>query len=161
MKTAVYSSPIGEITLAVDNGALIGLWFKGQKFDCAGLYDAPECEGDAPMLKKAELWLDEYFSGRIPEAELKVSPRGTEFQKKVWQALTEIPYGQTASYGSIAKDINCRSARAVGSAVGRNPVSIIIPCHRVIGTDGSVTGYAGGIERKIYLLELEKSKTIN
>lgn len=156
MKTSVYSSPIGDITLAADEGALIGLWFKGQKYDCAGLKAAPECDGDAEMLVKTAAWLDAYFSGKIPTEQLALSPRGTEFQKRVWQALTEIPYGSLTSYGEIAEKINCLSARAVGSAVGRNPISIIIPCHRVVGKDGSLTGYAGGTERKMYLLNLEK-----
>lgn len=156
MKTAVYISPIGEITLAADEGTLIGLWFKGQKYDCAGLKAAIERDGDAEMLDKAAAWLDAYFSGKIPTEQLQLAPRGTAFQKRVWQALTEIPYGGLTAYGEIAKKINCRSARAVGSAVGRNPISIIIPCHRVVGKDGSLTGYAGGTERKKFLLELEK-----
>lgn len=156
MKTAVYVSPLGNITLAADEGALIGLWFEGQKYDRAGLKSAPECDCDAEMLNKTAAWLDSYFAGEKPTEELKLAPRGTDFQKKVWQALTEIPYGEVTTYGAIAEKTNCRSARAVGSAVGRNPISVIIPCHRVVGTNGSLTGYAGGMERKQFLLELEK-----
>lgn len=155
MKTELYRSPIGDITLAADEGKLIGLWFVGQKYDRAGLYDAPETAGDAETLHKTMLWLDAYFAGHEPTGEIPLAPKGTDFQRKVWQALCTIPYGERTDYGSIARLTDCRSARAVGSAVGRNPISIIIPCHRVLGADGSFTGYAGGIERKKYLLALE------
>ncbi len=151
-----YASPIGEILIAADFEAVTGLWFEGQKYFGAGLGDvlfvSPESH---EPLKLAVCWLEKYFSGKKPETLPQLKPRGTEFQKKVWDALRDIPYGSTVSYAHIAEEIDCKSPRAVGSAVGRNPISILIPCHRVIGSGGNLTGYAGGIERKIFLLQLE------
>lgn len=161
MKTAIYESPLGVITLCADNGALIGLWFKGQKYDRAGLCAGQEMPEDGHVLELAAKWLDAYFSGEIKETEFSLNARGTEFQKRVWNELIKIRPGTTASYGEIAEQIGCRSARAVGSAVGRNPISIIIPCHRVLGANGSLTGYAGGMERKRALLALELDKANN
>lgn len=160
MKTAIYSSPLGEILLSSDGTALTGLWFKGQKYEGRGLPEDcvnTDINGDGVLIWASE-WLNDYFAGRRPETDFELRPKGTVFQLKVWKALTEINYGETASYGMIAEKIGCRSARAVGSAVGKNPISLIIPCHRVIGSDGSLTGYAGGIERKRWLLELEAGK---
>ena len=160
MMKDIYFSPLGEIILAAEGGAITGLWFKGQKYECAGLGPRTEnTQEDAAVLTLAAEWLDAYFEGKEPELNFSVMPRGTDFQKKVWAELMNIPYGNTASYGSVAQKLACRSARAVGTAVGRNPVSIIIPCHRVLGAGGKLTGYAGGIERKLKLLELENKFT--
>ena len=147
-----YDSPLGEIVLAADGDALIGLWFAGQAHFGAGL-QRPE-EGDCAVLREARAWLDTYFAGKAPAALPKISPRGTAFQQRVWQALLQIPRGETVTYGALAAKLGSH-ARAVGGAVGRNPISILIPCHRVVGADGSLTGYAGGTERKRRLLELE------
>lgn len=150
-----YDSPLGKIVLAADGDALIGLWFKGQAHFGAGLREASE--GDCAVLRETKAWLDAYFAGKTPEALPKLAPRGTAFQQQVWQALLQIPRGETMTYGALAKTLGSH-ARAVGGAVGRNPISILIPCHRVIGADGTLTGYAGGTERKKRLLELEKSR---
>ena len=147
-----YDSPLGRIVLASDGEALIGLWFEGQAHFAATLQDAEE--GDCAVLRETMTWLDAYFAGETPEALPKLAPRGTAFQQKVWQALLQIPRGETITYGALAKTLGSH-ARAVGGAVGRNPISILIPCHRVIGADGSLTGYAGGTERKKRLLKLE------
>lgn len=155
MQSRIYLSPLGKIILAADNGALIGLWFSGQKYERAGLSGA-EPESEEPVLEQAAAWLDAYFSGRELPPAPPLAPRGTEFQKRVWRELMNIPFGATAAYGELAERLGCGAARAVGSAVGRNPISIIIPCHRVIGSGGKLTGYAGGIERKKALLELEQ-----
>lgn len=158
MKTAIYSSPLGEILLAAGEDALTGLWFVGQRYEGRGLpenCERTELGGDA-VLRSAAQWLDEYFSGEKPELCFALSPGGTAFQRRVWDVLLTVPYGETVSYGEIAARLGCRSARAVGSAVGKNPISLIIPCHRVVGADGGLTGYAGGIERKKKLLELER-----
>lgn len=147
-----YASPLGEIVLAADGDALIGLWFSGQAHFGAGLQNAEE--GDCPVLREAKEWLDDYFAGNTPARTPKLKPRGTAFQQKVWAALAEIPRGETVTYGALAQKLGSH-ARAVGGAVGRNPISILIPCHRVVGADGSLTGYAGGIERKKELLKIE------
>ena len=149
-----YDSPLGEIVLAADGDALIGLWFEGQAHFGAGLGDA--AEGDCAVLREAKAWLDDYFAGKTPVTRPKLAPRGTAFQQRVWQALLEIPRGETVTYGALAAKLHSH-ARAVGGAVGRNPISILIPCHRVIGADGSLTGYAGGAERKRRLLKLEEA----
>ena len=159
MEKQIYESPLGEIILAAHGGALAGLWFKGQKYEQAGLgkLSGSEAEGqaDKTVLAMAARWLDGYFAGEAQEVDFLVQPHGTAFQRRVWAALLEIPRGETLSYGALAQRLGCRSARAVGAAVGRNPVSVIIPCHRVLGSGGALTGYAGGIERKRTLLELE------
>ena len=147
-----YASPLGEIVLAAEGDALIGLWFSGQAHFGAGLRGAED--GDCVVLREAKAWLDDYFAGKAPETLPKLRPRGTEFQKKVWAELLKIPRGETATYGSLAEKLGSH-ARAVGGAVGRNPISIMIPCHRVVGKDGSLTGYAGGTERKAALLKIE------
>ena len=155
-----YPSPLGGITLVCDGGVLTGLRFDGQR----GFEDAPAAPtaGEEPaVISLAKEWLDVYFSGREPGFTPPLRLDGTPFQKAVWDILLTIPYGRTATYGEIAKVIEERlcvkkmSAQAVGGAVGRNPVSLIVPCHRVVGSDGSLTGYAGGIGRKRRLLELE------
>ena len=153
-----YKSPLGAITLAADGDALAGLWLEGQKYFGAGRALTP---GDAPALALARDWLDRYFAGERPAPrELSLAPAGTEFQRAVWALLCEIPYGETSTYGALARRMpgGMTSPRAVGAAVGRNPISIIIPCHRVLGADGSLTGYAGGLERKRWLLEFEGAR---
>ncbi len=147
-------SPLGLLTLAAEDGALIGLWMENQRSFRAGVpQDAPIDPRAAPFAR-ARAWLDAYFAGQNPPVDVPLRPHGTDFQRRVWRALGEIPYGQTATYGQLAEQLGS-SPRAVGSAVGRNPLSLLIPCHRVVGADGSLTGYAGGIERKKALLTLE------
>lgn len=149
-----YSSPLGTLTVAAEGDALTALVIQGQKYEELHLKGEGR-ELETPVLRQARIWLDAYFQGRNPAVDgLPLSPRGTEFQKKVWQALLAIPYGTTSTYGALAAQL-VSSARAVGTAVGRNPISILIPCHRVIAADGSLTGYAGGIENKEKLLKLE------
>ncbi len=155
-------SPLGTITLASDGTALTGLWFDGQKYDRAGLSAQAE-QADLPVFTQARQWLTRYFRAE-PAGELPpLAPAGTVFQQTVWTILGEIPYGQTRTYGQIAVETAARlgrpqaAARAVGSAIGRNPISILIPCHRVIGAGGSLTGYAGGIARKRAMLALEQT----
>ncbi len=148
-----YDSPVGKITLAAVNDALCGLWFVGQKYYCAGMPEKFTTCVDTPILQHAKQWLDKYFAGMQPCAtELKISPHGTEFQQQVWHALIDIPYGHVATYGDIARRVGAKSPRAVGGAIGHNPISIIIPCHRVVGANGNMTGYAGGIQIKQKLL---------
>lgn len=154
-----YVSPMGNIVLAGDGTALTGLWFEGQKRFGTGLTDGAE-RAELPVFGQTKKWLDIYFGGGEPAFTPAVALRGSEFQIAVWNVLSAIPYGKTVTYGEIAKNLTAvtgrkTSARAVGSAVGRNPVSIIVPCHRVLGADGSLTGYAGGVERKRELLRLE------
>lgn len=158
--TCTYASPLGDIELASNGEALIGLWFKGQKYDAATLSPTTQEKPDDSVLAQARAWLDAYFEGRNPGEIPPCAPCGSEFRQLVWAKLAEIPYGELVTYGDIAKAIEAdtgkkRSARAVGGAVGHNPVSIILPCHRVVGASRSLTGYAGGIERKIALLKLE------
>lgn len=155
-----YHSPIGGITLACDGEALTGLWFDGQKYFADTLADDHE-EQSLPIFDQTIKWLDLYFCGKVPEFTPALNMKTTPFRKSVWEILLTIPYGQTMTYGEIAriiakqKGLSQMSAQAVGGAVGHNAISLIIPCHRVIGTNGSLTGYAGGIERKRYLLNLE------
>lgn len=155
-----YDSPLGGITLASDGVSLTGLWFEGQKHFASAL-SAEHTEGMTPVFETAVEWLDIYFSGREPAFIPPLCLKGTDFQKKVWDILLTIPYGKTMTYGRIAEMIANTggragtAARAVGGAVGRNPISLIVPCHRVIGADGDLTGYAGGMERKKKLLAME------
>ena len=157
-----YNSPLGAILLAADDTGLTGLWFEGQKYFSAGLDDKCE-ERELPVFETAKHWLNIYFSGNEPDFTPPLNFIGTEFQKEVWEILLTIPYGRTMSYGEIAKQIAGKrgtehlSAQAVGGAVGDNRISVIVPCHRVVGSNGSLTGYAGGIDKKIKLLELEKT----
>ena len=156
-----YPSPIGNILLAADEMGLTGLWFEGQKYFALDL-DKEHEEKEIPLFEKVKQWLDIYFSGRKPDFTIPIHLTGTEFQNEVWKILCTIPYGHTMTYGEIAKQIAARkglahmSAQAVGGAVGHNRISIIVPCHRVVGANGSLTGYAGGIEKKAKLLKLEK-----
>ena len=157
-----YESPLGGITLSCDGKALTGLWFDGQKHFGESLNGIRE-EKNLPVFSEADRWLDLYFSGRNPAFTPELNPRATDFRKAVWRILLTVPYGETVTYGEIAVRLAKQrllprsSARAVGSAVAHNAIALIIPCHRVIGADGSMTGYAGGIERKRKLLEWEKS----
>ncbi len=158
-----YSSPIGELILACSENGLMGLWIKGQKYECRTLpKENVIIKNDFPILIQARKWLDDYFNDMHPIiSTLPLDPIGTEFQKTVWDILIKIPYGQVTTYNDISKEIASKkgiarmSAQAVGGAVGHNQISIIIPCHRVIGSNGSLTGYAGGIDKKIKLLTHE------
>lgn len=155
-----YESPLGAITMASDGEALIGLWFDGQKYFADCLESEYE-EKMLPIFEQADQWLSIYFSGQQPDFTPMLSMKTTEFRKAVWEIMLSIPYGKTMTYGEIAdriakqKGLQKMSAQAVGGAVGHNSISLIIPCHRVVGTNGSLTGYAGGIEKKVKLLELE------
>ena len=155
-----WESPVGELTLCSDGTALTGLWFRGQKFFAQGKPLGQPAE--LPVFRDAEEWLQKYFRGERPDPGLlPLAPEGTAMQKIVWDLLLRIPYGHTETYGSLARKTaeamgkSSMSAQAVGGAVGRNPISILIPCHRVVGANGSLTGYAGGLEKKAFLLELE------
>lgn len=158
-----YPSPLGGITMAGSGGEITGLWFDGQKYFGSTLPEAYE-EGDLPVFREAERWLDVYFSGRDPEFTPPLSLRTTPFRRAVWEILLAIPFGQTITYGEIARRIagqrglSGMSAQAVGGAVGHNPISLIIPCHRVIGTSGGLTGYAGGVDKKEWLLRMERGR---
>lgn len=161
--TTFYESPIGRMLLAADDAGLTGLWFEGQKY-FARCLDRETEEKELPVFAEAKRWLDIYFSGKEPDFTPPLHFIGTDFQKEVWEILCAIPYGQTMTYGAIAdqlakkRGLSRMSAQAVGGAVGHNNLSIIVPCHRVVGSDGSLTGYAGGIERKTFLLNLENAK---
>lgn len=155
-----YHSPLGDILLAADSAGLTGLWFEGQKYFALYL-DKEHEEKELPVFEEAKRWLDIYFSGKNPDFQVPLHFTGTDFQNEVWEILYAIPYGQTTTYGEIAAQLAKKrglprmSAQAVGDAVGHNEISIIVPCHRVVGASGSLTGYAGGIEKKIELLRLE------
>lgn len=157
-----YDSPLGGILLAADEIGLTGLWFDGQKYFALDL-SGERIEQEMPVLTEARRWLDIYFTGKEPDFTPPLHPAGSEFRKAVWEILSQIPYGQTTTYGEIARQLAEKqglarmSAQAVGGAVGHNEISIIIPCHRVVGTNGSLTGYAGGIHKKEQLLELERA----
>lgn len=158
--TSKYTSPLGGVLLAADEVGLRGLWFDGQKYFARDLPDE-RTERETPVLSEAKRWLDLYFGGQEPDFLPPLHPVGTPFRQAVWEILLRIPYGKTVTYGEISKQLAEKmglermSAQAVGGAVGHNKISIIIPCHRVVGSNGSLTGYAGGIDRKIKLLELE------
>ena len=154
MYSTHYSSPIGEILIASDGEAICGLWFFGQKhFPSSDNFIQND---DLAIFKDVKRWLDEYFNGSKPEIKFRLRPEGSEFRVKVWRILSEIPYGETMTYGEIARKISpTMSAQAVGGAVGCNPISILIPCHRVLGKNGELTGYAGGLDRKVELLKIE------
>lgn len=170
-KIMIYDSPIGKLTLSGDGTSITGLWIEGQKYfgrtletenresnGCVGGSDNAEpCE----VFGEVREWLEAYFRGEQKAISFSLAPKGSAFQKSVWEVLEAIPYGETTTYGEIARKLADRqgkpsmSAQAVGGAVAHNPISILIPCHRVVGANGSLTGYAGGIERKIKLLALE------
>lgn len=157
-----YDAPLGRILLAADEAGLTGLWFDGAKYFADGL-PAERTEQETPILSETRRWLDLYFAGKNPGFLPPLHPVGSAFQQAVWALLLQIPYGQTVTYGELARQLAEKhgrprmSAQAVGGAVGHNKISIIIPCHRVVGTGGSLTGYAGGIDRKVQLLALEQA----
>lgn len=166
--TTLYPSPLGEIRLVSEGGKLSGLWFVGEKADREFEKEARgkgvEEGGDELILQRAKEWLERYFKGENPRIdEIPLSPSGSAFAKQVWELLVRIPYGEVCTYGELAKEMarithkHNMAAQAIGGAVGRNPISIIIPCHRVIGANGNLTGYAGGLEKKVALLELERA----
>ena len=160
--STTYPSPLGLITIASTEDALVGLWIEGQKYFIGSLKEPLTERPDLPILIQTRQWLDRYFAGEQPSlTELKLAPIGSDFRQRVWSILCQIPYGETTTYGEIAKQVAAElgretmSSQAIGGAVGHNPISIIIPCHRVVGTNGSLTGYAGGIDKKIWLLTHE------
>ena len=156
-------TPLGEIRLRSDGKSLTGLWFVGQVNDAKEHSDI-EIKDDLPIFGQVETWLESYFFGKQTPITFPLQPKGTIFQERVWKILQEIPYGETMTYGEIAqriakeKGVATYSAQAVGQAVGKNPISILIPCHRVLGKNGALTGYAGGVHRKEQLLKLERGK---
>ena len=151
-------SPVGMLTLSSDGAALTGLWLDGQKYFGVGLSDTVK-ENDLPVFEQASAWLDAYFAKAPLPALPPLAPQGSPFRQAVWRLLLEIPYGTVTTYGALARTLRGQgisaAAQAVGGAVGHNPISILIPCHRVVGSDGSLTGYAGGVANKQFLLELE------
>ena len=161
-----YDSPLGGITMASDGESLSGLWFDGQKYFGAGLAADEEEQTESgeilPVFEETKKWLDIYFDGKEPDFTPRLHLQGSPFRIEVWEILLKIPYGKTTTYKEIAERVAAQrgipsmSAQAVGGAVGHNPVSIIVPCHRILGTDGSLTGYAGGVEKKKSLLALEQ-----
>lgn len=158
----IYNFPIGKLTVASNEENIVGLWLDGQKYYMDILKGKEYQEKETETIKLAKKWLDKYFGKGKPEiSELPIELIGSDFRKQIWKILSEIPYGKVITYRDIAKQIaeqkgiKTMSAQAVGGAVGHNPISVIIPCHRVVGTNGSLTGYAGGIKNKIKLLELE------
>ena len=157
-----YDSPLGGITLSSNGTELTGLWFEKQKYFASSLNTEMVENSDLKVFQDTKSWLERYFSNKKPEiTELPLAPAGSDFRKAVWEILCEIPYGKVTTYGEISKKIakqmkkSTMSAQAIGGAVGHNPISIIIPCHRVIGANGNLTGYAGGLDLKIKLLEHE------
>ena len=152
-----YASPLGPILLAADETGLTGLWFEAQKY-FPSFWGVDYQEKETPVLTETVRWLDVYFSGKDPGFLPPLHPQGSPFRQTVWDILLTIPRGQTMTYGEIARRLGVRSAQAVGGAVGHNPISILIPCHRVVGSDGSLTGYAGGFDRKTRLLQLEGAR---
>lgn len=156
--TQLIPSPLGNILLSADEIGLTGLWFEGEKYYADAL-PREHIERETPILTDTKRWLDVYFSGREPDFTPPLHPTGSPFRQAVWQLLLEIPYGQTTTYGALAKRLGGvrMSAQAVGGAVGHNPISIIVPCHRVVGANGSLTGYASGLDCKIKLLEIEQT----
>ena len=155
-----YASPVGTIYLAAEDGALTGLWIEGQKYFAATLDQHQTQERESAPLLAAKQWLDAYFQKEPLPPLPPLAPKGSAFRQEVWKLLLEITYGKTTTYGALAQTLRSRgisaAAQAVGGAVGHNPISIIIPCHRVVGADGSLTGYAGGVQIKRRLLELEE-----
>lgn len=164
--TAEYLSPVGQLTVASDGGSIVGLWMEGQRYFLDTLPTMPMPKDDLEVFDRARDWLDRYFAGEMPHCgELSLKPIGGTFRQAVWNCLCQIPYGEVTTYGTIAKTVAAElgkekmSAQAVGGAVGHNPISIIIPCHRVVGTMGNLTGYSGGMDKKLWLLALEGADT--
>lgn len=156
-----WKSPLGGMTFAAKEGALIGLWFDGQTYFASTLPEKGVEDREVPVFQEARRWLELYFAGRVPEFTPALALEGTPFRLAVWEILKSIPYGQTMTYGEIgeriarARGMERMSAQAIGGAVGHNPISLIVPCHRVVGAHGALTGYAGGLDRKEALLRLE------
>ncbi len=157
-----YCSPLGRMTLVSNGKELTGLWFEGQKYSSIALDSIAHDKDDLPVFQETIRWLDTYFGGEIPDFTPPIRMHGTVFRQMVWEILLTIPYGQTTTYGEIArrvareKKVPVMSAQAVGGAVGHNDIALIIPCHRVLGKNGSLTGYAAGLDKKAYLLKMEK-----
>ena len=156
-------TPLGKILASAEKGAITGLWFIGQKYFPPDV--SPETTpAKEPVFLALENWLEDYFAGKNRRAEFRLRPKGTAFQEAVWKLLLKIPYGKTTTYGELAKKIAAQrnipsmSAQAIGGAVGHNPISILIPCHRVVGADGNLTGYAAGLDKKVALLRLESAR---
>jgi len=165
MEFSTYQSPLGNVLLAEEEGALIALSLERQR-KSVSFPEKIENEAQTPLLRTVKKWLDSYFAGQKPSpSELPLAPRGSDFRKLVWQALLEIPYGEVATYGEIAKKVaaemgkRAMSAQAVGGAVSHNPIAVIIPCHRVVGSNGNLVGYDGGIQKKVFLLTHEGVNT--
>lgn len=161
-----YKTPIGSVILVAENNSLIGLWLEGQKYYLSNITESLIEKDDYPIFNKTKKWLDRYFNSEKPSiSELNITLIGSAFRKNIWQILLTIQYGTTITYNDIAKkiaksrNIPTMSAQAIGQAVGHNPISIIIPCHRVVGSNGSLTGYAAGITKKLYLLKHENIDT--
>lgn len=151
-----YASPLGEMLVVSDGEAICGVWFLDQKHFASSISEDLIENDDLAIFKRVKMWFDSYFNGENPEIDFELKPEGSEFRLKVWKILSEIPYGKTLAYGEIAQRISpTMSAQAVGGAVGHNPIAILIPCHRVIGANGNLTGYAAGLNKKIELLKLE------
>ena len=159
MYRTTLSSPLGTLTLASDGTALTGLWLEGQKYFAATMGQQAEDRNDLPVFRQAAAWLDAYFSRKPLPPLPPLAPQGSPFRQAVWKQLLTIPCGQTTTYGALAEALREKhisaAAQAVGGAVGHNPISILIPCHRVVGASGSLTGYAGGVDKKRFLLEWE------
>lgn len=162
--STTYKTPIGNSFLVSNEEYLVGIWFEGQKHYCP-IKETIKTGQLTDVLRQTTEWLNQYFSGEQPDiSTIQIKLHGTPFQQDVWEILCEIPYGEVMTYGEIAKIIakkynrKTMSAQAVGGAVGRNPISILVPCHRVVGANGSMTGYAGGIEKKQWLLQHESGK---
>lgn len=153
--TTHYDSPLGGITLASDGKALTGLWFEGQRHFGSTLGGVAS-PAELPFFDDTRRWLDIYFSGRPPGFTPPLALHGTPFQQRVWDSLCAIPYGETITYGELARRLGVGSAQAVGGAVGHNPIALVVPCHRVVGSGGALTGYAAGLDRKQALLQLEQ-----
>jgi methylated-DNA-[protein]-cysteine S-methyltransferase len=164
MKTTVYfdrvASPLGSLLLATDGAALVGAWFEGQRYFPS--IDARwQQRSDVPVLRRARSMLAEYFDGRRAHFDVALAPQGTPFQRAIWDQIFAVPYGETIAYRDLAARVAQPSAvRAAGAATGRNPLSVFIPCHRIIGAGGALTGYAGGLDRKRALLALEREGVI-
>ncbi len=155
-----YESPLGEMLIVSDGEAICGVWFYGQKHFKSTVIGKTIHDDGLSIFKKAKQWFEDYFNGKNPQINFQLKPEGSKFRQKVWKILSEIPYGETLTYGEIASQISPNmSAQAVGGAVGRNPISILIPCHRVLGSDGKLTGYAAGLDKKIELLKIENIST--
>ena len=151
-----FDSPLGQMRLCCDGAYLTAVTFLGQQYE-GNHIPQDSVFGTHPILDRTKFWLSQYFNGENPDFLPPIRLEGTDFQKRVWELLLEVPYGQTITYGELARKLGCKSAQAVGGAVGRNPISILVPCHRVVGANGSLIGYAGGMEKKEFLLKLEKS----